>query len=120
MYSVVSSLLSLIISGVGTVSREAERTPNEFSKTLKGGSGTVGMQAPAPASVQDLLQAVQDGDIDRVRELLGIIDVNADDGGFTALFVGATTGNLAIVKMLMDQIFYDAQRHLPPSTALTS
>ena len=40
-----------------------------------------------------LLDAAMAGDIDRARELLGGVDVNADDDGFTALYVGATTGN---------------------------
>ena len=64
------------------------------------------MQAPAaPADVGVLLNAAQDGHIDRVHELLGEggVDVNgADDQGFTALSCAAGEGHLAIVNILVE------------------
>ena len=63
------------------------------------------MQAHAdPPDVDDLLDAVEAGNVDRVRELLdgGDVGVNdADGGGWTALHGAAAGGDVALVNMFI-------------------
>ena len=64
------------------------------------------MQAHAdPPDVGALLDAVDAGNVDRVRELLdgGDVGVNdADEQGFTALYCAAGAGHMALVHILLE------------------
>ena len=62
------------------------------------------MQAHDPPDVNALLDAVDAGNVDRVRELLDGGDVGVNDsnaGGFTALSCAAEGGDVALVEMLI-------------------
>ena len=64
------------------------------------------MQAHAdPPDVDALLDAVEAGNADKVRELLDGGDVGVNDrdadGGFTALYCAAERGHVALVNMLI-------------------
>ena len=53
----------------------------------------------------ELLQAAQDGNIERVDEILGVIataNIN-DDNGTTALMIAAKKGDIAMVKILLNK-----------------